>query len=131
MVKEYSVELWDIITEEDKKNGYPVEDFMIKVYDKNTGHIEENKELMYTLMEKTPWFKQNSKPIEVGTFAFVIPEIGWSWTVFSRFYSIRFGSWVFEGIVDGFEKEQGYFSLDEVFKLCIKRDLDLYIVAND
>lgn len=130
MVKEYSVELWDMITEEDKKNGYPPEDFMIKVYDKNTRHIEAGTDLMYTLIDKTPQLKKNVKPSEVGTFAFVIPEIGWQWTVFNRFYNVSVGSWCFLGIVRGFEAEEGYFSLDELFKLCMKKDLDMYIVSN-
>ena len=124
---EVKYELWDVITEEDKQNGYKVEDFMISVYDKQTRHNLEGTDLMYTLIDKTP---DRIKHNDTGIFAFVIPEIGWSWTVFNRYFNINLGSWCFVGIVDGFEKEYGDFCLDHLFKLCMKRELDMYIVVN-
>ena len=140
MIKTVSYDLWDIITEDhiaDKdiksvfnyniENGNlradaKIEEIFIKVYDKSKGSIESGTDTMYEFIDKTP-FKQSEKP----TFLFIIPAIGWTWWVDKKFYNTSLGSWCFYGTVFGFQEEWGSFSLDDLFKLCMKKNLDMYI----
>jgi hypothetical protein len=49
------------------------------------------------------------------------------WWVDSKFFLNTVGSWCFHGKVIGFEEEDGSFCLDDLFKLCMKKELDMYI----
>ena len=140
MTKTISFNLWDIITEDvitDKdikwvfnkniENGNlnpdaKIENTFIKVYDKSKGIIESGTDTMYEFIDETP-LKQCDSP----TFLFIIPAIGWSWWVDKKFFNTSLGSWCFYGTVFGFEEEWGSFSLDDLFKLCMKKKLDMYI----
>ncbi|MCL4386455.1 MAG: DUF2958 domain-containing protein [Cyanobacteria bacterium] len=56
---------------------------------------------------------------------FFTPDSNWSWYV-TEFDGVD----LFFGLVDGFEKELGYFSLSEIEKIrgpmCLKIEIDLY-----
>jgi hypothetical protein len=137
---EVSYALWDIITEDDItdtdiqkvfdtciENGNlnpdaKIEETFIKVYDKSKGHIESGTAIMYEFIEMTP-----SKQSEEPTFLFIIPAIKWMWWVDYKYFNVSLGSWCFYGTVFGFEEEWGSFSLDDLFKLCMKKNLDMYI----
>ena len=137
---EVSYNLWDIITEDDitstdiqkvfddciengsLKPDAKIEETFIKVYDKSKGHIESGTAIMYEFIEMTP-SKESGEP----TFLFIIPEIEWMWWVDSKFFLNTVGSWCFHGKVIGFEEEDGSFCLDDLFKLCMKKELDMYI----
>jgi hypothetical protein len=137
---EVKYELWDIITEDDitgtdmqtvfnecKENGNlkpdaKIENTFIKVYDKSKGSIESGTEIMYQFIDETP-----SKQCDSPTFLFIIPAIKWMWWVDYKFFNTSLGSWCFYGTVIGFQEEWGSFSLDDLFKLCMKKNLDMYI----
>jgi hypothetical protein len=99
-----------------------IENTFIKVYDKSKGIIESGTDTMYEFIDQTP-LKQSEKP----TFLFIIPAIGWTWWVDKKFFNTSLGSWCFYGTVFGFQEEWGSFSLDDLFKLCMKKNLDMYI----
>ena len=73
-------------------------------------------------------YEQDGKGLEAIAFVkFFTPDSNWTW------YATEFdGKDIFSGLVDGFEKELGYFSLSELQSvkgpLGLKIERDLYFV---
>jgi len=64
---------------------------------------------------KTPLYSQDGKPAnEVPILVkFFTPDSNWTWYV-TEAQKEENGDWTFFGLVDGFEKELGYFVLSEL-----------------
>ena len=65
---------------------------------------------------------------KVALIKFFHPMSSWTWYVVEGGYNKDLGTWLFFGLVDGFESEWGYFTLQElettkVHGLGIERDL--------
>lgn len=59
-----------------------------------------------------PLYATSGEPDPIIVAKFVTPDGGWTW------YAIEFdGHDTFYGLVDGFEKELGYFSLSELLEI--------------
>jgi hypothetical protein len=77
-------------------------------------------------LEKTPLGSTDGQPIKDVIVKFFTPDSSWTW------YAVegeeQDGDWQFFGLVDGLEKEWGYFTLSELqsvhgkFNLPIERD---------
>jgi hypothetical protein len=79
-------------------------------------------------LEKHPLYSGEKQQISPVIVKFFTPDSSWTWYVFEG-QKLENGDWRFYGLVDGHEKEQGYFMLSELkearghFGLPVERDM--------
>jgi hypothetical protein len=64
-------------------------------------------------LDKSPLGSTDGKPIKDVIVKFFTPDSSWTWYVAEGELQ-QSGDWMFFGLVDGLEKEWGYFTLSEL-----------------
>ena len=73
-------------------------------------------------LEKSPLYSQEKNKDPEIIVKFFTPRSCWSWCV-TEGNKEENGDWTFFGMVHGFEKELGYFTLSELQSVMIERDM--------